>query len=191
MSYVAATGDSSCVELTMKELLTIAALLFGVATVACKQATPTMAIAERSLRQPSPVKAAPMLEPLFEGSPTNFRQTWKDFSKDGNYRMAQVTEVFSKPFQPFHYDWSNNVLVIVAAVSQTNATQFRLAYFKSPKTEQEKYKLFWVSHNHDLTKARISNASSDLVVYEDGGLTAKSSTLRWNSRTKQYTCLAK
>jgi hypothetical protein len=104
--------------------------------------------------------------------------------------MAQTNEAVGDRFKPFHYDWSNNVLINVTdTAAQRPNDRLRLAYFKAPKTEKGEFRLFWVTHNHDLSKAYIGNASSDLVVTDQGGLASRSSFLKWNREKQQYICL--
>jgi hypothetical protein len=121
-------------------------------------------------------------EPLWERSPEKFRQTWAAFTKDGRFRMAQTNEVAG---MPYHYSFANDVLVIVIDQTAADNTRFKLAYFKAPD-----YNLFWVDHNFNLAISRVSNASSDLVIYEGGDPATRSAFLTWDPKRRRYTCLA-
>jgi hypothetical protein len=96
--------------------------------------------------------------------------------------MARFEEV---PGKPYHYGWSNDLLVIVVDGSEQRDTKLRLAYFRT--VAKGKTKMFWVRHNFNLSRCVVSNASSDLVVYEGG----RSAFLKWDATHRQYTCLAK
>jgi hypothetical protein len=170
----------------MRILLTVATLLLEIMVVGCKQQPKQTITEQKGLPIPS-VSVAALQEPLYDGCPDNFRQTWRNFTRDGRYRMAHTSEVSG---MPFHYDWSKNVLVIVVDETRNDNDRLKLVYFEAPKNEKEKYKLNWVVHNHNLSASHVSNASSDLVVYEGGGPARRSSFLKWDTRKQRYTCLA-
>jgi hypothetical protein len=173
----------------MRRLLIIAILLLEIIVAGCKQQSEQIINARIGQPSPSPSPSvSALLEPLYEGCPNNFREAWGAFTKDGRYRMAQPYEVSG---MPYHYDWSKNVLVIVVDMARNDGDILKLAYFEAPKDEKGQYDLNWVIHNHNLSASRISNASSDLVVYEGGDPASKSSFLKWDTRRQKYTCLAK
>ena len=85
----------------------------------------------------------------------------------------------------YHYSFANDLLVIIVDQSAAENSHFKLAYFKAPD-----YKLFWVDHNFNLAISRVSNASSDLVLYEGGEPPTRSGSLKWDAKRRRYTCLA-
>jgi hypothetical protein len=165
-----------------KQVLILATLFLEIAVVGCKQRQQTPQAATEPKPSPS-LSETRLQEPLYDGSPQSFREIWKDFTREGRYRMAQSSEVSDRPF---HYSWSKDALVIVVDTTQNNDDRLKLAYFKAPKDEKGKYKLYWVMHNHNLSRSQVSNASSDLVIYEG----SRGSFLKWDSRRQSYTCLA-
>ena len=88
----------------------------------------------------------------------------------------------------FHYNWGDNLLVIVEdtkAIKSNN--RFKLVYFGLANGTTGKFKANWVLHNLDLSKCEVSNASSDLVIYELGA--DRHPSLEWDTKRKRYTCL--
>lgn len=108
------------------------------------------------------------------------------FTKDGRYRMAQPKEVSG---MPYHYGFSNEVLVIVVDQTLSDDSRLKLAYFKAPENDNGAYKLYWVDHNLHLANSRVSNASSVLYVHEGGDPATRSAPLRWDVKRRRFTCL--
>ncbi len=137
---------------------------------------------------PSAQATASVEEPVHETTPQKLREAWRDFTKDGKYRMAQRREVAG---MPYHYGWKKDVLVIVVDQSHADESIFRLAYFEPPDVDGGNYRLRWVEHNFELSKCRVSNASSDLVLYEGGDPARRAAFLRWDKKRQEYICWAR
>jgi hypothetical protein len=143
--------------------------------------------------QSDPTPAAPSIgvcAELLRDAPDALRKRWDAVSGDGRYRLAQASD-FKLPNAeqpwPCHFGWSGELLAILIDTTETDNSRFKLALFVPSKNGQESYKLYWVLHNHDLSRAKLSNASSNLVVYEylDGG-GRRNSTLKWDKTKKAY-----
>ncbi len=121
--------------------------------------------------------------PLYNGAPISVVKEWESFIKDGRYKLA--SDGYSG--KPYHYSWSNDLLAIVEDTKAKNVgSRFKLIYFVENGTTG-KFKPNWVLHNLDLSKCTVSNASSALVIYQEGKNTG--ATLEWDVRRKRYTCL--
>jgi hypothetical protein len=164
---------------TLKNLIILGLLLLCVS--ACQKYSAPLA-SNTNAPAASPTAIVSQEEPLWERSPETFRQTWATFTKGGRFRMALTNEVGG---MPYHYSFANDVLVIVVDQTATHDSHLKLAYFKAPD-----YQLFWVDHNFNLAISRVSNASSDLVVYEGGDPATRSAFLKWDAKRQTYTCLA-
>jgi hypothetical protein len=164
----------------MKKFVIPALLLLSFVTACQKQSAPLAS----SINAPAPTPTISNAgeEPLWERSPDTFRRAWATFTKDGRFRMAQTNEVGG---MPYHYSFANDVLVMVVDQTAIDSSRLKLAYFKAPD-----YKLFWVDHNFNLAISRVSNASSDLVIYEGGDPATRSAFLTWDAKRHRYTCLA-
>lgn len=131
---------------------------------------------------PSPTPFAALQEPIC--MPENFKSVWKEFLKDGKYRIVRPTEI-SGTYWPTHCSDGNNVIVMVIDQRAAYNPQYRLAYFKAKDWQKGQYKLYWVSHQADLRGCYVNNLSSDLIL-NCGAIT---SFLRWDAKQNSYAFL--
>jgi hypothetical protein len=175
-------------KLYMKNVFIIIVALTTIIVAGCqKQKTPTDTTVAVKPDAPTPAASAIREEPLSELTPQQFRVAWTAFTKDGRYRMAQTKEVAG---MPYHGGFFNDILVIVVDQTLTNDSRFKLAYFRASENANSAYKLYWVNHDLDLAKSRVSNASSVLYIHEGGDPPTRSAPLKWDAKRKRYSCLA-
>jgi hypothetical protein len=143
--------------------------------------------------QSNPTPASPSLGvcgELLRDAPDGLRERWDAVLKDGKFRFAQASD-FKLPNAeqpgPCHFGWSGELFAILIDTTETDNSRFKLALFVPPENGKGDYKLYWMVHNHDLSRSKLSNASSNLVVYEylDGG-GRRNSTLKWDKTKKAY-----
>ena len=157
------------------------------AALACHR-NPSIYEARTVVYEPTPTAAkpapTPRQDPLYEGTPPGLTTAWRNFTKSGRYRMAQSPLATGNVF---HYGWSKELLVIVEDQQDKAGSPLKLVYFHPKKDSATEFTTHWVKHNHNLSSASLSNASSKLVVYE--GVNHNSS-LEYDARRNLYTCLA-
>src|SRR5688572_17994864 len=128
-------------------------------------------------------------------SPSGLRKAWEALLAEGRYRLPQSSEfmlpIDQRPW-PCHFGWKGELFAIVVDTTRSDNSRFKLVLLVPPKTESGSYKLHWVLHNHDLSHAILSNASSNLVVYEylDGG-GQRNSTLKWDKKKNAYVAIGR
>ena len=141
---------------------------------------------------PSPQQAGCGL--VSNESPAGLRKTWDALLADGGYRFPQPSEFTLPPDEqpwPCHFGWSGELFAMVVDTTRSDNSRFKLVLLVPPENKNAPYKLYWVIHNHDLSHAILSNASSKLVVYEyldNGG--RRNSTLEWNKTKNAYVAMA-
>jgi hypothetical protein len=140
------------------------------------------------------------------------RETWKRFTADGRYRLAQDSDMrFPDPEKeiqrqhipanpvPYVYvpgslnydkrvDDDHLAAIVVDTTGQDNG-RFSLVIFSPPKSKKIVFETHWIFRDSDLSKVTIGRASGDLSVREhlQNG-SQKSCFARWNRATKQFEC---
>lgn len=147
-------------------------------------------------RESSPAPPSPPIgvcRELLRDAPDGLRKSSEAVLADGKFRLAQASDFqlpsAEKPW-PCHFGWSRELFAILIDTTETDNSRFKLALFVPTEDGKGAYKLYWVLHNHDLSHAILSNASSKLVVYEylDGGA-RRNSTLQWDKRKNAYVAM--
>jgi hypothetical protein len=142
-----------------------------------------------------PVVAKPSIaptytfNPLSENSSPKLRKAWENFTASGRYRLAQAADFQVTQPRPYHFGFSNELLAIIIDSSATDEKRYLLAFFDPRESRDGSYKQYWVTHNHDLSRTKLTNASSILEAHEmtaNGGY--KMSHLKWDQKKQAFTC---
>ncbi|HUS09669.1 MAG TPA: hypothetical protein VMZ30_04310 [Pyrinomonadaceae bacterium] len=166
-------------------------LAFIVSGIACSHAPPT-AVRESAASSPSS-SAAPkpnipvsqfltsVFDPLDEWERTALLQAWKKIPAHENYEIVQ--DVYGEIAGAY------GLALIIADKSLTRSTQFSLIVFiRRPKN---KYDLYWIYKNENLSQVALSRASGDIFVngFREDGSTL-SCEIAWSRKDNKWTCIS-
>lgn len=144
--------------------------------------------------------------------PDKAEAIWKDFTADGQYRLAQPFDMtFSETAKselsrqgkssivPYEYVWGDlgfnkrieddHLAAIVVNTAREGNDKFGLVIFSPVKNTKGKYDINWLYRDMDLSKTTVNRASGELYVTtysEDGSL--KSCSVVWNKKLKKFEC---
>ncbi len=125
-------------------------------------------------------------------------EAWKQFTKDGRYRVASKEEfkMSEEEYNPYGDGDFNgdheycDFAAIVVDTMRTDASRFGIVIFNSREGRQGYDGPFWLYHEKDLSRASLGTSShGPLLVAEhrDNG-TIKACVVKWNLKQKEYTC---
>jgi hypothetical protein len=142
----------------------------------------------------------------------NIEKVWKKFVENGQYRLAQPSDMtFSDtaklklpgqgktPVIPYAYAWGklnypmrvedDHLAVIVVDTTKNDSEKFSLVIFSPVENSEDKYEINWLYRNKDLSKTDIHGASGDLHIsqYLDDG-SRKACSVIWNKSLKKFVC---
>lgn len=160
--------------------------------------------------------AIPIVEPVTSLDANKFtddlRETWRRFTANGQYRLAQVSdmrfpdrskEAVSRNIPenpiPFVYIWGDlnyqkrvnddHLAVIVVDTAKQDDNRFSLVIFSPPKGKKGVFETHWFYRNRDLSKTTVNRASGYFYVteyFDDGSY--KACSVAWNPKQKQFEC---
>jgi len=145
----------------------------------------------------------PSMQDFPEGNyPEGLRQAWKDFTSNGQYRMARQDEFSERArrhpegegiFMPLLFDINldggfGDFAVIVVDNRRSDPARFGLVIFSNPGGGTF-YKVGWVFRHKDLSRMVLAIASARLVLteYRDDG-SEHSCFVHWHKSLGRYRC---
>lgn len=182
--------------------LTIFALLISLC--ACKsvesQSNNSLPVSNQSVVKTEPKVVTEPLEYPFNKVPEHLKPIWDEFTKSGQYRLAQHSEMqIPENILPYDYIWGdlgfdkraedNHLAAIVVDTTKTDDNKFGLVIFSPIKGTKDKYEINWLYRDKDLSKTTVNRASGEFYVaeYSDDG-SRKSCSVNWNKKLKIFVC---
>lgn len=198
----------------MKQMLYVVrrflAISLGLAVVGCGNSSTTNSNIPSPTAEDSEV-AGEQIDPTTDPKvPNSLRQAWRQFFSTGAHKVAseadfRFTQAAKESFNPelyeryirgpfvfgrFHPDgfWYDLVVIVVEA-DRNDDQRFGLLIFLSPSSEVERYQPVWVYKDRDLSRTRLSIASSRLYVsdYSEDG-TVNTCILKWDKAKRVFIC---
>jgi hypothetical protein len=125
---------------------------------------------------------------LEKGERLGLLRAWTRVPQHDNYRAAKATE-FENPFLTHEYGEMAGAYGLAALVvdKTRDADRFSLVIFV--RRPANRYDLYWIYRNMDLSKYRMSRASGDIFVdypLEDG--TNGVCEIQWNRKQRRWSC---
>lgn len=137
--------------------------------------------------------------------PENIRNTWQKFTSNGQYRLAQPSDMtFSESAKsqlpPYVYIWGelnyqkriedDHLAAIVVDTTKNSFDKFSLVIFSPRSDKKDEYDINGLYRNQDLSKTTVQRASGELYVarYPDDGSREACSVI-WNKKLKKFECL--
>jgi hypothetical protein len=125
-------------------------------------------------------------------------EVWKQFSKDGRYRVAskenfKMSEEKYHPYGDGDFNGDHeyrDFAAIVVDTTRADASRFGIVIFNSREGRQGYDGPFWLYRESDLSRASLGTSShGPLLVAEhhDDG-TIKVCVVKWNPHKQKYTC---
>jgi hypothetical protein len=124
-------------------------------------------------------------------------EVWKQFSKDGRYRVGSKEEfkISEEKYHPygdgdFNGDHEyHDFAAIVVDTMRTDASRFGIVIFNSRDGRQGYDGPFWLKRESDLSRAALGTSShGPLLVAEHRDGTIKVCVVKWNLKQKAYRC---
>jgi len=152
-------------------------------------------------------------ESIRESASTGLEDCWKQFMREGNYRIAlpedfsfppqssQVIEALDSrikgPFRYFYrgvkdyneYDPIDALALLVVDASKLEDKGLRMVIFQPSAQQKDQYEFHWVELNMSLSQSVLDTASGRLVIETYLGDYKKTACyVTWNNQKKSYTC---
>lgn len=164
---------------------------FLVSCIACSHAPPT-AVRESPASSPIPT-ATPqpgipvrqfltsVFDPVDEWERAALLQAWKKVPAHDSYEILQ--DVYGEIAGAY------GLALIIADKSLSRSTQFSLIVFI--RRPQNKYDLYWIYKNENLSQVSLSRASGDIFVngFREDGSTL-SCEIVWSRKDNKWTCIS-
>lgn len=190
--------------------LTIFVLLISICACSSveSQSNNSLPSSNQSVIQNEPKLLNEPIEYPFNKVPDNLKAVWTEFTKSGQYRLAQPSEMtfsekaksqLSKEILPYEYVWGdlgfekriedNHLASIVVDTTKTDANKFGLVIFSPIRGTKDKYETNWLYRDKDLSKTTVNRASGEFYVteYLDDG-SRKACSVKWNKKAKKFEC---
>ena len=125
---------------------------------------------------------------LEKGERTGLSRAWTRVPQHDNYRAANASE-FENPFLTHEYGEMAGAYGLAALVvdKTRDADRFSLVIFV--RRPANRYDLYWIYRNMDLSKYRMSRASGDIFVdYPRGDGTKGVCEIQWDRKQRRWSC---
>lgn len=134
-------------------------------------------------------------------TPKNIERVWSDFTADGRYRQAEISDMNlgDKPRQLFAYSWGDlnypkrieddHLAVIVVDTTLARPNNFGLVIFSPTAGKANSYAVNWLYREKDLSRTEVHRASGNLFVteYMENGNEVSCSVI-WKENLNKFVC---